>query len=94
VLKPPSGLNAVKAGTTAQLSWAAAESGTQYYVYRGPSQSGPFARISPSPVTGTSFTDNAPPSKEKSYMVRAIKGVTVGTGSYTNISQGAFATLN
>lgn len=97
VLAPPTNLAAkTSKGKVAsvQLSWTASETGAQYYVYRGPSVDGVFTRVSASPLSGTSFTDDAPVNRQKVYMVRALKPVTVGTGSYTNISQGSFATVN
>jgi hypothetical protein len=90
VLAPPAGLTVVSAKNKQWLSWSASEPGAQYYVYRGESLDGPFTRVSSAPVTGTTFTD-ASRSKEKVYMVRAIKPCTVGLGTYTNISQGVFA---
>jgi hypothetical protein len=92
VLTPPANLTATSSPTNVQLAWTASESGTQYYVYRGSALTGPFTRISASPVTGVTFTDSAPVNQQKAYMVRAIKPLTVGLGSYTNISQGVFAT--
>lgn len=77
-----------------QLSWAVSEAGAQYYVYRGPSLSGPFTRISANAVAGTTFTDNSPNSAQRTYMVRALLRTTTGNGSYLNISQGVFAAAN
>jgi hypothetical protein len=94
VLTPPANLTATSSPSKVQLAWTASESGTQYYVYRGPALTGPFTRISTSPVAGVTFTDTSPVNKQKAYMVRAIKPLTVGVGTYTNISQGAFATAN
>jgi hypothetical protein len=91
VLTPPSNLTATSSSGAVQLSWSPSEAGAQYYVYRGNSTLGPFTRISAA-ISGTNFTDTAPSSIQKTYMVRAIKPTTVANGSYTNISQGAMAT--
>jgi hypothetical protein len=95
VLTPPGSLTATSSSRTkVQLTWTASESGTQYYIYRAAALSGPFTRISSSPVGGTSYTDSAASNKQQVYMVRAIKNITTGLGAYTNISQGVFATAN
>lgn len=75
-----------------QVSWTAAkDSVLGYYVYRAPSANGPFTRLTPTPVTGTSWLDNSA-SGTQSYMVRAIKLETSASGTYYNLSQGAFIT--
>jgi hypothetical protein len=92
VLTPPGNATATSSAGKVLLSWSASDPGTQYYVYRSPALTGPFTRLSPSPVLGTSYTDNSPNPKQKAYMIRAFNLWTVGVGSYTNLSQGAFAT--
>jgi hypothetical protein len=96
VLTPVSGVTATTSNNKlkVQVAWSPSESGVQYYVYRGPSTSGPFTRISSAPVAATSFTDDSPSNKQKAYMVRALKRVTTASGSYTNISQGVIASSN
>ena len=93
VLAPPTNLKAASSALNVLLSWNASESGAQYYVYRGQALNGPFTRIASAPVSGLAFTDNSPPTQQKVYMVRAIKPLAVGNGAYTNLSQGAFASL-
>ena len=40
------------------------------------------------------FSDPAPPVGQKVYQVRALQLVTTGSGSFTNLSQGIFVTVN
>jgi hypothetical protein len=92
VLAPPAALVSNSTAGSVQLSWQASEAGAQYYVYRGSLLTGPFSRISSAPINGTSYADNSPVGSQKIYMVRTLKSMTVGNGSYMNISQGAFVT--
>ena len=39
------------------------------------------------------YTDAQPSATDRVYQVRAVKLTTTASGSYTNISQGSFATL-
>lgn len=90
VLPPPINVRASKRASSIDLRWSGTETNAFYYVYRGPKLTGPFTRISREPVSTSKFTDSSPDESESAYMVRTIKPMTVGTGSYTNISQGAF----
>jgi hypothetical protein len=94
ILTPPANVSAVASNGSVQVSWSGSEPGAQFYVYRSASAYGPYTRISSAVVSGTSFTDSSPSSGQKVYMVRALKPVTVGNGTYTNISQGAIGTSN
>lgn len=95
ILAPPANLTAQTTSPGGvQLNWTGSESGAQYYVYRAASLAGPFTRISASAVSGTSFTDSSPSAGQKTYMVRTIRLLRVGTGSFTNISQGTFVQAN
>lgn len=88
VVKPPS---AVRSTPEGQVTWtASAEAGIAgYHVYRAASADGTFQRITAAPVTGTSFTDPAPPGGSKRYQVRAVKLESRGgSGSYWNSSTG------
>lgn len=95
MVAPPSSFSAVPAPNGAvALSWAPSSDPVRgYYVYRAPSQSGPFSRLTRSFVTGNSYTDAAPPAGPKVYMVRAVVLATSSSGSYYNPSQGIFATV-
>jgi hypothetical protein len=84
---PPSSVSA-NSGT---LTWnASPDSVLGYHVYRASTANGPFARITSSPVTGTSYTDNA--SGTFVYMVKAVKLQSSASGTYYNTSQGITTT--
>ena len=90
---PPSAVLANSAAGQTVLSWtASADAGLEYRIYRAPSPTGPFTRISTSAITGLSFTDTNAPAGTNTYMVRAVKLQNSPSGTYTNFSQGVFAT--
>lgn len=72
------------------LNWtASADVVTGYHVYRALSQDGPYTRLTISPTTATTFTDNNPVLDTLYYQVRAIKNVThPGGGTYANNATG------
>ncbi len=82
------------AAATVNLNWVASSDAatTGYHIYRASSASGPFTRLTTTPVTQTSFTDSTAPAGANSYMVRAVKLETTPSGSYFNGSQGAVIT--
>ncbi len=93
---PPSGLAASAAGgTTVDLSWTAStDSSIQgYLVYRARGF-GSFQRLTRMPIAGTSYADSVASAGTYTYMVRAVKLETNGSGTYYNPSQGIFATVN
>jgi hypothetical protein len=57
---------------------------------------GTFLLLTSSPISGWSFTDGSPPTDPKpwTYQVRATRLVTTGSGSFHNLSQGAFVIIN
>ena len=65
-----------------------------YHIYRGATPAGPFTRLNGNAdgtsgfVTGTAYTDAAPPAGEGCYLVRAVALEVGGGGSYYNLSQG------
>ena len=89
---PPSNLvvNASSA-SSAELSWQApADSGIQgYLVYRARGF-GAFTRLTPSVVTQNTFADQGLSPGAYTYMVRAVKLETNGSGTYFNPSEGVF----
>ena len=90
VVAPPAELTRSGSGKTANLSWSASsDSVLGYHVYRATSPNGPFKRLTKNPVTATRFTDRSS-SSAAIYMVRALKLETSGSGTYYNLSQGAF----
>lgn len=85
---PPS--NVSLSGNT--VSWSAANDSSVlgYHVYRATSASGPFTRVTASPVSGTSYNDASASAGTYTYMVRAVKLERSASGTYTNASQGIF----
>jgi hypothetical protein len=87
---PPSGL-IIRANTTGglRLTWAASSDAVDgYHVYRGNSAAGPFVRITSAVISTNEFVD--PAGAAQTYLVRAVKLETTGSGSYFNLSQGVF----
>ncbi len=91
---PPSTLRAAR-GSSIALRWRASPDRKVkgYHVYRSRADTGPFERLTSSPVPVTAFTDAAAPHGTLHYMVRAIKRQTGPSGSYWNASQGIFASV-
>lgn len=94
VVAPPSNVQANSpAGTTTNVTWtASAESGLAgYHVYRYSASAQQWVRRTSNPVAGTAYTDNtAGLTGTVRYMVRALKLQVSYSGSYYNLSQGAF----
>jgi len=88
---PVSGLQATTSGASMKLTWTASpDAGLGYHIYRGNSTNG-YTRVSSTPVTTLTFTDPSPSAAASTYMVRALKLETTPSGTYTNQSQGVFA---
>jgi len=96
VTRPPSDLTARRLGRAVALAWRPAlEPGTSYCVYRSRhGLAGPFDQLTAHPQHDTTFTDPTPPRGQKLYQVRASGLVTTGSGSFTNLSQGIFISVN
>ena len=93
-LAPPTAAAATAAAGRAQLSWTASPAPVLgYYVYRAARAGGPFTRLTPQPVAATAFADASPLPGTATYLVRAMALKTGPSGSYYNLSQGAFATF-
>lgn len=86
----PSNLRRAIDGQGVHLNWSPSEDSAVlgYYVYRATSLNGPFSHYI-SFVSAPSFTDAAGGSGDV-YMVRAVKLEETPSGSYYNLSQGAF----
>jgi hypothetical protein len=94
-LAPASGLNGGQNGGVVGLSWfASSDAVVGYHVYRSASISGPYTRLTTTPVSGTSFQDAAPIAGGATYMVRAVALQVNPSGSYYNPSQGAFLKID
>ncbi len=95
LVSPPTGLSAGAGGGGVTLNWqASADSVLGYHVYRSASPGGPFARLTTSPVAGTTFADTTATPNTYTYMVRAVALQTTPSGSFSNASQGAFVTIS
>jgi hypothetical protein len=93
VVAPPVGLVAMSESSQANLEWRPPTDAVMgFHVYRGATPNGPFTRLTSVPITATSYTD-AHPFPDSTYMVRALKLETSGSGSYYNLSGGVFVTL-
>jgi hypothetical protein len=96
MVEPPRGCSATSSAGAVTLRWdASTESALLgYHVYRAPSPSGTFTRLTASPLAATTFTDTtATVGLTYRYMVRTLKLETVPGGTYQNLSQGALATI-
>jgi hypothetical protein len=92
VVAPPTGVTAAAGAGTAAIAWvASADAVAGYHVYRGPTDTGPFTRLTTALVAGTSFVDAAAPGGTPSYLVRAVRLETTPSGSYWNASTGALS---
>lgn len=64
-----------------------------YYIYKLDTLTNIFKRITPSPIENTEFEDVSPMPGNNFYMVRALQLSKVTSGSYYNLSQGIFDTI-
>ena len=97
ITAPPTQLNAWNLGGSSELlAWTpAAETNAAYFVYRSSSVHGPFTnRLNSVAISQNSLTDSAAVSGSSTYMVRTAVLVTTGSGSFTNLSQGAIITVS
>jgi hypothetical protein len=95
ITAPPSNLVATTNQSSVTLNWTpSSETGAQYSIYRSTNGlDGDFIKLS-GPIAQFTFTDNSRPSGAKMYAVRAARLVTTGSGSFTNLSQCVFTTVN
>lgn len=93
VVAPPRNFQAVQGqGNSVVLTWNGSQDAVAgYHVFRGASANGPFQRVNSALLTGTSFTNLNLSTGVYHYMVRAVKWEQGPSGSYTNASQGLFA---
>ncbi|MEO6594092.1 MAG: fibronectin type III domain-containing protein [Planctomycetota bacterium] len=93
VIAPPANVAIVDAWPQANVTWAPSPDAIAgYHVYRAAQPEGPFVRLTIAAVLGTAFVDPAAALGNTTYMVRALRLETQPSGSYWNLSQGAFAT--
>jgi alpha-tubulin suppressor-like RCC1 family protein len=92
MIVPPGPVLAATNGSSVNLSWGASPDNgiLGYHVYRAGALAGPYARLDAALVTATQFTDPEPRTSDVYYMVRAVRLESGLSGSYSNLSQGAF----
>lgn len=89
VVAPAANVTATGGAGSATISWtASADTVAGYHVYRGAGAAGPFTRLTPSTVAGTSFVDSGVSGGSYTYLVRAVRLETSASGSYWNASTG------
>ena len=87
--------SAITANNSVLLAWKPADDSIiGYFVYKLDTLENKYNKITPSPVTDTYFEDTLPVAGNNYYMVRSIKLNQVASGSYYNLSQGIFDTIN
>lgn len=91
MMPPPSDMTVLYNGTDIELYWTAAEGVEDYFVYKTKSIDSPFELINEEPITGTSFTEECvDESGLWYYMVRGTRLEITPSGSFHNLSHGAF----
>ncbi len=89
VVAPPGTVVLATNDSVATLSWSAAQDEViGYHVYEAPTPAGPFSRLTPLPLKDTSWRISG--ALAGVYMVRAVKLERSASGTYFNVSQGAF----
>ena len=96
IIAPPSNLSGTNISTNyVALSWSPTPDVVLgYYVYKLDTATGIYMRISPSIVTDTNFAESNITTAINHYMVRAIRLEASATGTYYNMSEGIFDTVN
>jgi hypothetical protein len=90
---PPTNVVATTNFPRINLNWtASADNVLGYCVYREDTATGVYSRVNNAIITGTSYVDSFPNNKGNYYMVRSILLESSNSGTYYNLSQGAFDT--
>lgn len=77
------------------LSWTASNASVDgYNVYYSHDSLGPYTKANASLITGTSFEHTAPHNGKVYYMVRAQRLESTYSGSFYNLSQGSFGSVD
>ena len=96
MVQPPQNLRAGSSSGSVALNWDASTESNLigYLVYRSGSPNGPFTKLTPNPITTTSYTDSTVTTGSSyTFMVRTLKLETTPGGTFQNPSQGVFATI-
>lgn len=90
---PPNNFEGTAAANI-NLNWSVStdENIVGYHVYHSASSSGPFQRITPSPIASTAYS-HAVGMGTHHYMLRAVKLERTGSGTFFNLSQGRFTSV-
>jgi hypothetical protein len=92
---PPTAVKITVNGSSAKIDWTAStDTVLGYNVYRTNVKKGTYTKVNTNLITGVTYTDNAKPANAVAYMVRAIKLQTSSSGTYNNISQGAYVDVS
>jgi hypothetical protein len=97
MVSPPSNVQVTNSGGHPLFTWTAASgSPLGYHIYdMGATTTAAPVRLTTNPVTGTSWTaTSATFVSGRQYMVRAVKLETAPTGTFYNMSLGAFGTAS
>lgn len=78
-----------------ELTWTASTENEMdgYFVYRSHTPEGKFKLLNTTPISATTYTDEAPYAGSNYYMVRTAKEVLNASGSYQNLSLGVRAEI-
>lgn len=99
ILSPPVNLSVSEVGDDAVLTWAASPDSSNsgflgYTVFRADALDGPYTKLTSSPISTTTYTDQVSRGGEDAfYMVRSVELRSSFSGSYVNTSQGIFNVL-
>src|SRR5262249_62203 len=92
---PPSALAATAVGNVVNLNWGeSTDSVLGYHVYRTDHPSGPYARLTSSLVSKKLVSDLNVAGGSYTYMGRGVTLQTTPSGTYSNASQGIFASTS
>jgi hypothetical protein len=89
MVAPPTNVRATAADKVT-IQWdASADPVAGYFIYRGTNFDSGFQKLNTDPLVGNEF-DDAPAAGHYVYMVKAVALQTTGSGTFWNLSEGAF----
>jgi hypothetical protein len=89
IIAPPLNLKGTVISSHVNLHWSPSpDSVLGYHVYKADSLNSVYTRLTTTPVTDTSYIDNAAVSGNYVYIVKAVKKEVNRSGSYFNTSRG------